>query len=78
VDGLQSIGGFGGRADRLAEGWTFFHDPNHVNKVLGEFDRVTLGNLNSLAKERMIPTNRVIAVYVPAAKPTQTSSSRTP
>jgi zinc protease len=78
VDGLQSIGGFGGRADRLAEGWTFFHDPNHVNKVLGEFDRVTLGNLNALAKERMIPANRVIAVYVPAAKPTQTSSTRTP
>jgi predicted Zn-dependent peptidase len=79
VDGLQSIGGFGGRADRLAEGWTFFHDPNHVNKVLGEFDRVTLASLNALAKERMVPTNRVIAVYVPAAKAAgQTSSTGTP
>jgi zinc protease len=79
VDGLQSIGGFGGRADRLAEGWTFFHDPNHVNQVLGEFDRVTLANLNALAKERMIAANRVIAVYVPATKAaSQTSSTRAP
>ncbi|MFL5477946.1 MAG: M16 family metallopeptidase, partial [Gemmatimonadaceae bacterium] len=40
VDGLQTTGGFGGRADRLAEGWTFFHDPNHVNTVLADIDRV--------------------------------------
>ena len=49
-------------------GWTFFHDPNHVNKVLGELDRVTLDNLNSLARERLVPANRVILVYVPAKK----------
>jgi zinc protease len=68
VNGLQFTGGFGGRADRLAEGWTFFHDPNHVNKVLGELDSVTLDGLNSLARERLVPTNRVILVYVPAKK----------
>ncbi|MGH9423594.1 MAG: hypothetical protein ACRD3J_26705, partial [Thermoanaerobaculia bacterium] len=79
VDGLQTTGGFGGRADRLAEGWTFFHDPNHVNKVLGEFDRVTLADLNALAHERLVSTNRAILVYVPAKKvATQTSSTRTP
>jgi zinc protease len=79
VDGLQTTGGFGGRADRLAEGWTFFHDPNHVNKVLGEFDRVTLADLNALAHERLVSTNRAILVYVPAKKVAiQTSSTRTP
>ena len=79
VDGLQTTGGFGGRADRLAEGWTFFHDPNHVNKVLGEFDRVTLADLNALAHERLVSTNRAILVYVPAPKvAAQTSSTRTP
>ena len=51
VDGLQTTGGFGGRADRLAEGWTFFRDPNHVNKVLDEIDRVTLNDLNAVARE---------------------------
>ena len=78
VDGLQTTGGFGGRADRLAEGWTFFHDPDHVNKVLGEFDRVTLADLNAVARDRLVPTNRSILVYVPAKKTAQTSSTRTP
>jgi zinc protease len=72
VNGLQFTGGFGGRADRLAEGWTFFHDPNHVNKVLGDFDRVALDDLNSLARERLVSSNRVILVYVPAKKTAST------
>jgi len=79
VDGLQTTGGFGGRADRLAEGWTFFRDPNYVNTVLGQLDRVTLDDLNALARERLVPTNRVILVYVPAKKTaSQTSSTRMP
>jgi zinc protease len=79
VDGLQTTGGFGGRADRLAEGWTFFHDPNHVNKVLGEFDRVTLADLNAVARERLVSTNRAILIYVPVKKTAAlTSSTRTP
>jgi len=68
VDGLQTTGGFGGRADRLAEGWTYFHDPNHVNNILGEIDRVTLSDLNALARERLVPNNRAILVYVPVKK----------
>jgi zinc protease len=68
VNGLQFTGGFGGRADRLAEGWTWFRDPNRVNKVLGEFDKVTLDNLSAVARERLVPSNRVILVYVPAKK----------
>lgn len=79
VDGLQSTGGFGGRADRLAEGWTFFHDPNHVNRVLGQIDRVTLADLNELARERLVTKNRAILVYVPAKKTaSQTSATRVP
>jgi zinc protease len=77
VNGLQTTGGFGGRADRLAEGWTFFHDPDHVNKVLGDYDRVTLADLNALAIERLVPANRVVLVYVPAKK-TQAPSTRNP
>ena len=67
------------RADRLAEGWTFFRDPGHVNKVLGEFDRVTLNDLNALARERLVPTNRVVLVFIPAKQaPARTSSTRVP
>ncbi len=78
VNGLQTTGGFGGRADRLAEGWTYFQDPNHVNKVLGHFDRVTLADLNELARERLIPTNRAILVYVPPKKPASPTPTRVP
>ena len=79
VNGLQTTGGFGGRADRLAEGWTFFRDPGHVNKVLGEFDRVTLNDLNALARERLVPTNRAVLVFIPAKQaPSRTSSTRMP
>ena len=75
VNGLQTTGGFGGRADRLAEGWTFYRDANYVNKVLGEYDRVTLADLNALARERLVPANRVVAVYVPVKKAAATTSS---
>ena len=79
VNGLQTTGGFGGRADRLAEGWTYFHDPGHVNKALGEFDRVTLNDLNALARERLVPTNRAVLVFLPAKQaPARTSSTRMP
>jgi zinc protease len=77
VNGLQTTGGFGGRADVLAEGWTFFRDPNYVNTVLGQIDRVKLADLDALARERLVPANRVILVYVPAKKTaSQTPSTR--
>jgi len=77
VDALQYTGSVGGRADRLAEGWTFFHNPDYVNTVLGDIDRVKLADLNALAQERLVPSNRVILVYVPAKKTaTETSSTR--
>ncbi|HMG96915.1 MAG TPA: pitrilysin family protein [Gemmatimonadaceae bacterium] len=77
VDGLQTTGGFGGRADLLAEGWTYFHDPNFVNTALRQIDRVTLDDLNALGRERLVPTNRVVLVYVPVKKTAgQTSLTR--
>ena len=77
VNGLQTTGGFGGRADLLARGWTFFRNPNYVNTVLGEIDRVKLADLNALGAERLVPTNRVVLVYVPVKKAAaQTSATR--
>ena len=77
VDALQYTGSVGGRADRLAEGWTFFHNPDYVNTVLGDIDRVKLADLNALAQERLVPANRVILVFVPAKKTaTETPATR--
>jgi zinc protease len=76
VDRLQTTGGFGGRADRLAEGWTFFRDPNYVNRALADFDKVTLSGLNALTKQRIVPANRATFIYVPARKTAPPSASR--
>jgi len=77
ANGLQTTGGLGGRADLLARGWTFFRNPNYVNTVLGGIDRVKLADLNALATERLVPTNRAILVYVPVKKAAaQTSPTR--
>ena len=76
VDGLQTMGGFGGRADRLDEGYVYHHNPNYVNTVLDKYDAVTLAQLRALAGERLVPLNRVTLVYVP--KTQQVSARATP
>jgi zinc protease len=68
VNQMQNMGGFGGRADRLAEGQTLHRDPNWVNRRLAEFDAVTLEQLRALATTYITPTNRVTLVFVPAAQ----------
>jgi zinc protease len=65
VNQLQVMGGFGGRADRLAEGWTYHRDPNWVNTILPLYDAVTLEQVKALAAERLVPNNRVTLVYTP-------------
>jgi predicted Zn-dependent peptidase len=69
VNALQGNGGFGGRADRLAEGHIYFNNPNHVNTELAAMNAVTVPQLRALARERMGATNRVTLVYVPARRP---------
>jgi len=66
INALQVLGGFGGRADRLAEAVTFYDDPNKVNTRLAELDAVTAAQLSALARERLVPGNRVRLVYIPA------------
>lgn len=68
VNQLQNMGGFGGRADRLAEGQTFYGDPNWVNRRLAEFDAVTVEQLRSLASTYLVPANRITLVFIPAAQ----------
>src|SRR5688572_183850 len=68
VNTLQTTGGFGGRADALAEGFIYHRDPNHVNKVLGLVDAVTPAQLRSMVSQRFVPANRITLVYVPAKK----------
>lgn len=69
VNGLQTTGGFGGIADQLAEGYTYYKDPNKVNSTLADYDKVSVAQLRKLAASRLIATNRVSLLYVPVPKP---------
>ena len=76
VNTLQTTGGFGGRADALAEGHIYYGDADNVNKVLGRLNSVTTEKLRSLVRERIVPTNRVTLVYVPAKKSASTTGDK--
>ncbi|MFL5542164.1 MAG: M16 family metallopeptidase [Longimicrobiaceae bacterium] len=69
VNALQRTGGFGGRADMLAQGYTFYRNAGWVNTRLAAIDRVTLADVQALARERLVPTNRVVLVFVPNRAP---------
>ncbi|HEX2190705.1 MAG TPA: pitrilysin family protein [Longimicrobiaceae bacterium] len=72
VNQLQSMGGFGGRSDVLAEGWTIHGDPGWINRRLPAIDAVTVDGLRALAAERLAPENRVTLVFTPARPATPT------
>ena len=76
VNTLQTTGGFGGRADALAEGVIYYNDADNVNKVLGVLNSVTTDRLRALVRERMVPNNRVTLVYVPAKKAATTTGDK--
>jgi len=65
ADQLQSLGGFGGRADQLAQYATFFGDPGEVNRLLERFSGVKPDAVAGLARERLVESNRVLLIYVP-------------
>jgi predicted Zn-dependent peptidase len=76
INGLQTTGGFGGRADALAQNFTYYGDANEVNSILSDIDKVTTAKLKSLIAERLVPTNRVTLVYVPAKKAATTTGDK--
>jgi predicted Zn-dependent peptidase len=63
---LQSMGGFGGRGDVLAQGKVFYDNAGWINQRMAQLGAVTLEQLQALARERMVASNRTTLVYVPA------------
>jgi len=72
INGLQVTGGFGGRADLLAQGMTYYKDADWVNRRLGAIDAVSLAEVRALVAERLVADNRALLVYVPNRSTTQT------
>jgi zinc protease len=62
----ESLQSAGHRADTLSRYATYLGDPDHVNRVLEQYQAVTLDQVNALARERLVRGNRAVLRYAPA------------
>ena len=54
-----------GVAENLANGYTFYHNTNHINTELDEIRKVTREDIQAVAKKYMNPNQRLILYYLP-------------
>jgi zinc protease len=64
---LESQGGFG-RADLLAAFALYDDDPNRINTVFTQLDKVTAADVQAAAKKWLVPANRTSIDRVPEKK----------
>ena len=57
LEGLESQSGFG-RADLLAALALYDDDPNRINTILSDLDKVTTTDVQQAAKKYLVPSNR--------------------
>jgi predicted Zn-dependent peptidase len=67
--GLQSVGGFGGKADVLQSYNHYAGDPGYLNEDLARYDAVTPERVRDFAREYLEPEARVVLHAVPSQKP---------
>jgi zinc protease len=84
VQGLESLGGFGGVADRLNNYNHFLGDPAYLPKDIERYRAVTPASVKSFVQEQLAPTARVVIHGVPgepdfgAPVPTPTQTKAAP
>jgi zinc protease len=66
--GLQSVGGFGGKADVLQSYNHFAGDPGYLNEDLSRYDAVTPERVRDFAREYLKPDARVVLHAVPSSQ----------
>ncbi len=59
LESLESQGGFG-RADLLAALALYDDDPNRINTILTDLDKVTTADVQQAAKKYLVPSNRTV------------------
>jgi len=57
LETLETGGGFG-KADLLAALALYDDNPNRINTILGELDKITTADVQQAAKKWLVPTNR--------------------
>ncbi len=65
---LQTLGGFGGKADQLNAYSVFLNDPGYFEEDLARYARVTARDLHECVRTYLRPENRVALSIVPKGK----------
>jgi zinc protease len=68
IRGLETLGGFGGVADRLNQYNHFLSDPGYLVRDLRRYTRATTGALRKVAQSKLAPKSRVVVCGVPGTK----------
>ncbi|HEX8440166.1 M16 family metallopeptidase, partial [Archangium sp.] len=66
--GLQSVGGFGGKADVLQSYNHYVNDPGYLDEDLARYDAVTTDSVRDFARQYLKPDARVVLHAVPTPK----------
>jgi zinc protease len=68
VQGLETLGGFGGVADRLNQYNHYLGDPNFLARDLARYDKATTASVQKLAQDKLTKNSRVVVYGVPGKK----------
>jgi zinc protease len=67
VDSLQTVGGFGGRADRLNHYAFYAGDPNYVQRDLDRYQEVDAAGVARAARAHLLEQHGVVLTVLPRA-----------
>jgi zinc protease len=68
VQGLETLGGFGGVADRLNQYNHYLGDPTFLARDLARYDKATTGSVQKLAQDKLTKNSRVVVYGIPGKK----------
>jgi zinc protease len=67
VQGLESLGGFGGVADRLNSYNHFLKTPDYLQQDVARYRATTPASVQAFVRDFLVPTGRVVVQVVPGA-----------
>ncbi len=68
IRGLESLGGFGGKADRLNQYNHFLGDPGYLPHDIERYDHASLGDLKNITNKYLQDNESVVVYAVPGKK----------
>ena len=68
ITGLETLGGFGGKADRLNSYEHYLGTPDYLGKDLQRYRGATAQAVKSFAEQYLQPANRIVLIAVPGEK----------